>query len=208
MAAATHKAKPNEQKMTPLLKKKLDNLIALAAHHNNLIDRRDIDNEFSGLTLQNEHLNIICSYLEEHGITIVPDRTKAASCAAADSDSFPPGTYTSSENIDATSDNAEEIYESITDDDTSFSRDDGVTDSYSHEDDSDDYTKSDEYKATEEAYNVTADTNAVTDSLRMYLREIGNIPLLTAEQETEIGRQMENGRIAAHILTDGSLRME
>ena len=78
MAAATHKAKPNEQKITPLLKKKLDSLIALGSHHDNLVDRRDINNEFSGLTLQDEHLKIICSYLEEHGITIVPDRAKAA----------------------------------------------------------------------------------------------------------------------------------
>ena len=206
MAAATHKAKPNEQKITPLLKKKLDSLIALGSHHDNLVDRRDINNEFSGLTLQDEHLKIICSYLEEHGITIVPDRTKAALYTAANMDPFLSETHTSPENIDTLSDDTDDIHDPVSDDETSFDRDGNVTDSYSHEDDSDDYTKSDEYRATEEAYNVTADTSAVTDSLRMYLREIGNIPLLTAEQETEIGRQMENGKIASRILTEGSLR--
>ena len=79
-------------------------------------------------------------------------------------------------------------------------------DTYNREEDSEDYTTSDEYKATEESYTVTDDANTVTDSLRMYLREIGNIPLLTAEQETEIGRQMENGKIASFILNEGSLK--
>jgi hypothetical protein len=129
MAAATHKAKPNEQKITPLLKKKLDSLIALGSHHDNLVDRRDINNEFSGLTLQDEHLKIICSYLEEHGITIVPDRAKAALYTAANMDPFLSETHTPSENIDTLSDDTDDIHDSVSDEDTSFERDDSVTDS-------------------------------------------------------------------------------
>lgn len=173
--------------MTPLLRKKLDHLIELAEKNGNITDRNDIDKEFSGLNLQEEHMNIICSYLSEQGITYVPDRSKAEKTTSAY-----PGEPDVVREIDA----PETPYESAESD----------TDSYSHEYDSEDYTSSDEYKATEETYNVVEDAGTVTDSLRMYLREIGNIPLLTAEQEQRIGRQMEDAGIASSILTEGSLK--
>ena len=181
MADATQKAKTGSQNITPLLKKKLDNLIALAGKHGNVTDRNDIDQEFAGLHLQEEHLDIIRTYLTEHGIDVVDVRGKT--------DARTPLVHPSEDKEDELPENGEDDI-----------------DPYIRTDDSDDYTASDEYKATEETFNVTADTEAVTDSLRMYLREIGSIPLLTAEQEISIGQQMENGKIASAILTDGSLK--
>ncbi len=46
------------------------------------------------------------------------------------------------------------------------------------------------------------------DSVKSYLKEIGNIPLLTAEQEIEISKRIENGEVTAkEILTNANLRL-
>ncbi|MDO4804741.1 MAG: sigma-70 family RNA polymerase sigma factor [Lachnospiraceae bacterium] len=156
--AETPKETHNAGPMTPLLKKKLDHLVEAAEKKGNILNRADIDKEFEGLRLREEHLNIISSYLSDKGVTLA-----------------------------------------IEDADDPYIRPD--------DSDSEDYTSSDEYKATQEPYNaIAAEEGDVTDSLRMYLREIGNIPLLTAQQEQEIGRKMEDGAIASRILTEGSLK--
>lgn len=41
---------------------------------------------------------------------------------------------------------------------------------------------------------------ALDDPVRMYLQEIGQVPLLTAEQEVELAKQMETGDIARDLL--------
>ena len=41
---------------------------------------------------------------------------------------------------------------------------------------------------------------SIEDPVRMYLKEIGKVPLLTAEQEIEYARQMEAGIAADHVL--------
>jgi len=47
--------------------------------------------------------------------------------------------------------------------------------------------------ARDEELALKAPTN---DPVRMYLKEIGKVPLLTADQEVQIGRRIENGQIA------------
>jgi RNA polymerase primary sigma factor len=46
------------------------------------------------------------------------------------------------------------------------------------------------------------------DAVRMYLREIGRVPLLTAKQEVELALAIERGRRALELLTDPELRRE
>jgi len=71
----------------------------------------------------------------------------------------------------------------------------------------------DEVKATsdlERELEVLAalDEGAVTDPVRQYLRDIGKVALLTAPQEIELAKQVEEGKMSAkHKLISANLRL-
>ncbi len=46
---------------------------------------------------------------------------------------------------------------------------------------------------------------SIEDPVRMYLKEIGKVPLLTAEQEIELAQRMEDGMMAERILEAGGV---
>ena len=50
--------------------------------------------------------------------------------------------------------------------------------------------------------NVATDTDLTDDPVRMYLREIGRVELLTAQEERELARNLELRRIVAEIETE------
>ena len=53
---------------------------------------------------------------------------------------------------------------------------------------------------TDQDDSVNADSVNIEDPVRMYLKEIGKVPLLTAEEEVAIAKRMENGDIARSML--------
>jgi RNA polymerase primary sigma factor len=54
-----------------------------------------------------------------------------------------------------------------------------------------------------EAEELAARTSSTSDPVRMYLKEIGRVPLLTAEQEVDLATRIEAGLFAAEKLASG-----
>ena len=66
-------------------------------------------------------------------------------------------------------------------------------------------------EVTEEEINETeamVDSFSTDDPVRMYLKEIGKVPLLTPDEEIELARQMgEGSEFAKHRMTEANLRL-
>ena len=66
----------------------------------------------------------------------------------------------------------------------------------------------DDFDDTDILLNSEEELPDIDDSIRMYLKEIGKITLLSAEEEQQIGKRMEKGDSAAkELLTNANLRL-
>ena len=71
-----------------------------------------------------------------------------------------------------------------------------------------DITENDTEKLLKEDINVIASEIPMDDSMKLYLHEIGSIPLLTAEQEVELAKRIESGDVQARDqLISANLRL-
>ena len=71
-----------------------------------------------------------------------------------------------------------------------------------------DITENDTDELLKEDINVIASEIPMDDSMKLYLHEIGSIPILTAEQEVEIAKKIESGDVQARDqLISANLRL-
>lgn len=112
------------------------------------------------------------------------------------------------ESVDLDKDEMEEIYDELISKGIEIVSEESPDDYELSEIEKDDGHEEEKVKDDEDLESTLPKNVAVDDPVRMYLKEIGKVPLLTAEEEIELAKRMEAGDEAAkQKLCESNLRL-
>ena len=157
--AAAEEADSTEDGDEFLSFKQREDFLAFARSKKNMLDYQDVNDYFKGITLDEQKIDKIYSFLDENGVDFMKES------------------------------DVENIEEMLKDDNDFQDGDD--------EEDVENYS-----------LDVPPEGVRIEDPVHMYLKEIGNVPLLDAQQEAELAKRMEEGdEEAKKKLAEANLRL-